>query len=248
MKVAAMETTSTSLGDTVETSASKDGESTGDKDESEQAGHGVNDDAKAPEEGNAKESPPKSTDEQKTTDKLASGHYTRSKDPKAKKDGNKKKRSRKSRQRRTPKIFLDSISVVIPLDVTADLKIAIQRTRAKRIKSIYKRFPVLKKEKRKRDEENNDEPMLDDEDDDNKDKDSKAQQQPKKKKKLENVPQPEQYGSVLDYLEAKYVKGVQLEDMDEDGRNSTDDKSEGQGSVYSGGSFLDDTDLQRDVA
>jgi len=68
-----------------------------------------------------------------------------------------------------------------------------------------------------------------------------------KKKKMENVPQPDQFGSVLDYLEAKYVKGVMLEEDDDDAP-ILDDRSEGQGSVYSKDSFLDDTDLQRDVA
>jgi len=145
----------------------------------------------------------------------------------------------------TPKIFQDAITVFIPLDVTADLKIAIKKTRAKRIVSIFKRFPSLKKEAKNLDENNND-PILDDDEEENpKDKDDK--QPPKKKKKLENVPHPDQFGSVLDYLEAKYVKGVMLEEED-DAPILDDEKSEGQGSVYSKDSFLDDTDLQRDVA
>jgi hypothetical protein len=145
----------------------------------------------------------------------------------------------------TPKIFQDAITVFIPLDITADLKIAIKKTRAKRIASIFKRFPSLKKEAKNLDENNND-PILDDDEEENpKDKDDK--QPPKKKKKLENVPHPDQFGSVLDYLEAKYVKGVMLEEED-DAPILDDEKSEGQGSVYSKDSFLDDTDLQRDVA
>jgi hypothetical protein len=145
----------------------------------------------------------------------------------------------------TPKIFQDAITVFIPLDVTADLKIAIKKTRTKRITSIFKRFPSLKKEAKNLDENNND-PILDDDEEENpRDKDDK--QPPKKRKKLENVPHPDQFGSVLDYLEAKYVKGVMLEEED-DAPILDDDKSEGQGSVYSKDSFLDDTDLQRDVA
>ena len=143
----------------------------------------------------------------------------------------------------TPKIFQDAITVLIPLDVTADLKIAIKKTRAKRIASIYKRFPSLQREAKNLDENNNpkvDDPMLDDDEDD--------KQPPKKKKNLENVPQPDQFGSVLDYLEAKYVKGVMLEEEDDAPPILDDEKSEGQGSVYSKDSFLDDTDLQRDVA
>jgi hypothetical protein len=158
----------------------------------------------------------------------------------------------KKQRYHTPKIFQDAVTVLIPLDVTADLKIAMKKTRAKRILSIYKKFPSLKKETKKLDDKNNlkddDEPMLDDEEEENaKEKDDK--QPPSKKKKMENVPQPDQFGSVLDYLEAKYVKGVMLEEDDEDGAPiGLDDKSEGQGSVYSRDSFLDDTDLQRDVA
>lgn len=151
-----------------------------------------------------------------------------------------------SKQRyHTPKIFQDAITVLIPLDVTADLKIAIKKTRAKRIASIYKRFPSLKTQAKNPDENSNpnvDDPM-DEEEEEN------AKEQPlKKKKKLENVPQPDQFGSVLDYLEAKYVKGVMLDEDDDAGPILDDEKSEGQGSVYSKDSFLDDTDLQRDVA
>ena len=56
-------------------------------------------------------------------------------------------------------------------------------------------------------------------------------------------PQKKQFGSMLDYLEAKYVRGVVL-DEDEDAEASDDDKR----SLYSESSFLDDTQLKRDVA
>jgi hypothetical protein len=161
------------------------------------------------------------------------------------------KKRKASKKHRQHKIFQDTISVLIPIDVTADLKIAIQKTRTKRIERIYKRFPSLKKEVKKSSDDENDEPMLDDEDEDNKEttKEKDLAKNPvKKKKPLAHVPQPSQFGSVLDYLEAKYVKGVMLGDEEEEGEGALDDKSEGAGSVYSGGSFLDDTDLQRDVA
>lgn len=163
------------------------------------------------------------------------------------------KKRKASKKHRQHKIFQDTISVLIPIDVTADLKIAIQKTRTKRIESIYKRFPSLKKEVKKSSDDENDEPMLDDEDEDNKETTREkdlAKNPVKKKKPLAHVPQPSQFGSVLDYLEAKYVKGVMLGDEEEDGEGTLDGKSEGEGagSVYSGGSFLDDTDLQRDVA
>lgn len=152
------------------------------------------------------------------------------------------KMTSKRKQNHVPKIFLDSITVLIPIDVRADLKIAIQKTRQKRIQSIQKRFPSLRKEAKKS-EIDGKEALSDEEDDDMKDG-LKKNQQPSKPT---HVPQREQYGSVLDYLEAKYVRGVMLGD-EEDDEEIVDDASEGQGSVYSKGSFLDDTDLQRDVA
>ena len=156
----------------------------------------------------------------------------------------------KKQRYNTPKIYQDSITVIVPLDVTADLKIAIKKTRAKRITSIFKRFPYLQKKAKSLDEKNSlkiyDDPMVDDDEEENAREKNDKQQPSNKRKKLENVPQPDQFGSVLDYLEAKYVKGVMLEE--EDNAPILDDKSEGQGSVYSKDSFLDDTDLQRDVA
>lgn len=169
---------------------------------------------------------------------------------------------RKSRP--IPKIFHDAISVIIPLEVTVDLKVAMEHTRAKRIQSIFKRFPALKKAVKKwkhsQELQNDDDVLMDDDDASNsnnksstgnKDPNSEGKENnkplKKKKKVLAHVPQPEQYGSVIDYLEAKYVRGVMLGDENGDGE-SMDDGSEGQGSVYSAGSFLDDTDLRRDVA
>ena len=87
----------------------------------------------------------------------------------------------------TPKIFRDAITVFIPLDVTADLNIAIKHTRAKRISSIYKRFPSLQKEAKKLDEKNSmkddDDPMIDDDEEDNA-KEKEDKQLLKKRKKL----------------------------------------------------------------
>jgi hypothetical protein len=147
------------------------------------------------------------------------------------------------------KIFQDSVSVFIPIDVRVDLKIAIEKTRQKRIKSIHKRFPSLKKEAKKAENRKEDSILAEDEEDEanqNSEKKDSSDQQQKNRNNLTHVPQREQYGSVVDYLEAKYVRGVQLGDEDEE--EIMDDVSEGQGSVYSKGSFLDDTDLQRDVA
>ena len=43
------------------------------------------------------------------------------------------------------KVFSDAIAVEIPLDVTADLGVAIRRTRDKRLQLLYQVFPSLKK-------------------------------------------------------------------------------------------------------
>jgi hypothetical protein len=61
-----------------------------------------------------------------------------------------------------------------------------------------------------------------------------------------HVPQKKDFGSMIEYLEAKYVQGVTVPDADllvEEGASE-----EGNGSVYSENSFFDDTDLQRGVA
>lgn len=158
-----------------------------------------------------------------------------------------KNKTANRKQHHVPKIFQDSITVLIPIDVRADLKIAIQKTRQKRIQSIQKRFPSLKKEANKPQEEGNEELAEDAEDDKDEPQDQKTKKNRQQKNKPAHVPQRERYGSVLDYLEAKYVKGVMLGD-EEDEEENIDDASEGQGSIYSKGSFLDDTDLQRDVA
>lgn len=152
------------------------------------------------------------------------------------------------------KLFQDSICVNIPMEVTADLGVAIKRTRAKRIKEIYENFPALKKEEPLEDQENKEE--LDSEDDEeNKEKtnEEKAQAPPKKKSKPDShVPQKQHYGNVIDYLEAKYVRGVMLQDDQDaaagDGDDNQEDHDE-KGSVYdSESSFLDDSLLKRDVA
>jgi len=131
--------------------------------------------------------------------------------------------------------------VNIPIEgVTADLGIAAKRTREKRIKALYEEFPSLKKEEP---QEEKDE--LDSEDDEeNKDKKMDIEDT---KKANPLVPQRKQYGNVLDYLEAKYVRGVMLEEDEEmiEDEESVNEK----GSVYdSESSFLDDSLLKRDVA
>lgn len=153
------------------------------------------------------------------------------------------------RRRHPPKIFDDAITILVPLEVTADLKVAVKHTREKRIKAIFKLFPSIQKQIKKSDKTADEDAEVDGEENDEESKaEEKSSASSKVRKKLENIPQPERFGSVLDYLEAKYVKGVMLDENGDEDDADLEDRSEGQGSVYSKDSFLDDTDLQRDVA
>lgn len=132
-------------------------------------------------------------------------------------------------------LYQDAITVEIPMNLTADLGIVIRHTRKKRIAGILAQFPSLKKKEvvleTKEEAEEGKEG-----DDDKKDLDA-------------NLPQRHQYASVLDYLEAKYVRGVVLQEEGDEGTAGAEEEDEKAGSVYdSDGSFLDDTLLQRDVA
>jgi hypothetical protein len=149
------------------------------------------------------------------------------------------------------KLFQDSIVVNIPMNVTADLGIAIKRTRDKRIKALYEQFPSLKTEEPQMEKEELD--SEDDEEDKEKATGNEAEEKDgDKKKKVKksavnpHLPQRNQYGNVLDYLEAKYVRGVMLQDEAE---LEDQEEEEERGSVYdSDGSFIDDSLLKRDVA
>ena len=131
--------------------------------------------------------------------------------------------------------------VNIPLDVTADLGVAIKKTRAKRIQALYQSFPSLL-EKRAAEKKQEEEVHHDDSDPE----DDKPL--PPRKPSAPNMPQRDQYGSVLDYLEAKYARGVMVPDEDdEEGTSGTGEDD--RGSVYdSESSFLDDSLLKRNVA
>ena len=168
-----------------------------------------------------------------------------------------RRRSARRAQRRYRRLFQDSVTVQIPLTVTADLGVAVQRTREKRVTGLYEQFPALK---RSGDDDDDADPQEDDgpgaslldkklkgEATTTVDEDGKKK---KKLQKLKHVPQRDEYASVLDYLEAKYVQGVVVDDGASAGGETgdNDDDDEGQGSVYSETSFLDDTGLQRTVA
>ena len=170
-------------------------------------------------------------------------------------------------------VFQDAITVTIPIGVTADLGVVLRRTRNKRIAALYQAFPSLKQENKKAggsdEEDGADSDEMEGTGDSgvtNGDGDGVAEKKKKAKKRSKPiaandfVPHREQYGSIIDYLEAKYTRGVMIHDEDglagdkgvegEDSQrdDDDDDDDEGQGSVYSETSFLDDRDLQRDVA
>lgn len=150
------------------------------------------------------------------------------------------------------KLSLDAVSVRIPISVTADLGVVLQRTRKKRIEALQQAFPELKEADTVENEADR-HAMAEDENSkgDTTEKGEETLQEKKegtKKKtgshKINHVPQAREYANVLDYLEAKYVQGVMIDDAEEE----MGEADEGQGSVYSETSFLDDTDLQRNVA
>ena len=149
----------------------------------------------------------------------------------------------------TRKLFQESILVQIPLNATADLGVAMRRTRAKRVEGLLKAFPHLNKKSTQVDDDNAAQLELSDgaKGDTTLDKsegeEEKAKASAKQNNRKKNQPQPGDFGNIVDYLEAKYVQGVMVDDS-----GSEDDNDEGQGSVYSETSFLDDTDLQRTVA
>mmetsp|Transcript_21973 Transcript_21973/g.64972 ORF Transcript_21973/g.64972 Transcript_21973/m.64972 type:complete len:740 (-) Transcript_21973:234-2453(-) len=144
------------------------------------------------------------------------------------------------KRRRRPRRVSDTITVIVPLDVTADLGVAVRRARAKRIRKLREMHPEIFPGKRKRDGsgEEDDEAAAVDEDEDDEEEKKGGSDEPKRKKKKKSVadgggagggddeedeelgsaplvPRKEQYGSVLDYLEAKYVRGVMIAGPDD---------------------------------
>ena len=153
-------------------------------------------------------------------------------------------RLQKRKERRCKYLCSGSIFVNVPMTVTADLGVALRRGREHRIQALYRHFPQLQTKTTANGVDGND--QVDHENGPKRDKAAP-------KKILRHVPQPHEYANVIDYLEAKYVQGVVIsDDLDEyddkSGGNMEEDDEEGQGSVYSETSFLDDTGLQRTVA
>eukprot|EP00978_Attheya_sp_CCMP212_P049592 scaffold686035_cov67-Attheya_sp.AAC.1 len=204
--------------------------------------------------------------------------------------GRSKRRGDKMGARRFP--VKDTIVCHIPLHVTADLGIALRRTRIKRVTKLRSLFPQLvvaaiavssnaATTARQDGEAQHDDEDEDSDGDGEKDKDKDlneegAPKQTKTAKKNPNcsdgkdlfkgagslVPRREQYGNVLDYLEAKYVRGLMIPDLDEQRKlagddvshltagddDDDDDSSDGPGSIYSEWSMMDDALLRTEVA
>jgi len=188
-----------------------------------------------------------------------------------------------------PKLPRDSVLAFIPLTVTADLGVAMRRVRPKRIARLKSLYPSLFEKKNGAIIGGGNTAAAEDSgaevsrsDGDESDNEESSQQKRKKEETesmdISRVPQRDQFGSVLDYLEAKYVKGVMIEDLDERIRQKKKQKKKQEaqagdrttmerngsdiennmsvlsdsaaGSCYSddSGGFINDSELQSEVA
>lgn len=180
-------------------------------------------------------------------------------DPESKEESSshsRRKRQRRREKRARDKLFQDCISVEIPLECTADLTVALRHTRKKRIAALLKAYPSLRvvgdmAVTPKNNNSNNTASGEDHTKTNQQEEDTSTPVVDKEKKVPYGSNNRNNYSSVIDYLEAKYVKGVMIdddEDADGDNGGSAHNDGDDKGSVYSESSFLDDTDLQRDVA
>mmetsp|Transcript_16727 Transcript_16727/g.31696 ORF Transcript_16727/g.31696 Transcript_16727/m.31696 type:complete len:585 (+) Transcript_16727:80-1834(+) len=178
--------------------------------------------------------------------------------------------------RKGSRIPSDSMIVHIPIDVTADLGVAMKRVRAKRIAKYKQLFSNRVEEKSfQMEEQEEEEDKEEDEEDEMKletpksgvENGHKSKGLTKETKKddlnLDSIGSEvrrEQFSSIVDYLEAKYARGIMIHDLDERIRkkkkqnNGGDDLSvlsdSEAGSCYSEDSdnFIDDSDLRTDIA
>jgi hypothetical protein len=170
----------------------------------------------------------------------------------------------------------DSILIEVPLSVTADLGVALKRTRRKRIKRIQDWVSSAPGKKQKGDnnkaavKKKSDPPTNDkngkgggDSCSDSDDLDNDGDKSEKDitldyddDDALGKTPKRNQYVSVVDYLEAKYVRGVMIADYDdrEQAKIQSNDvqeepDSEGDNSCYDDeDGFIDDSLIVEDVA
>lgn len=131
------------------------------------------------------------------------------------------------------KLPRDSVIAYIPLSVTADLGIAMRRVRAKRIAQIKEICPELfqppnttKDQDAASTTASQDQPVLennDSENDESQDEYDNDDENNKNRKSItshsnnnsNSIIRREQFGSIVEYLEAKYARGVMIDDLDE---------------------------------
>ncbi|GKY99548.1 hypothetical protein MPSEU_000909100 [Mayamaea pseudoterrestris] len=174
----------------------------------------------------------------------------------------------------------DAISFEVPLNVTADVGVAMKRTRERRLAALQQSIPSVNvanttlptnvktsSEEKKMpgdgidgDGDSDDDSMADAANNNVTSPDAAdASTQPAGKKRKRRtreelrpqsiMPRRSDFGNMYDYLEAKYVQGVMVNDDDDRNiNNGVGDDDEGAGSVYSETSFFDDSDLRRTVA
>lgn len=148
------------------------------------------------------------------------------------------------------KLPRDSMIAYIPLSVTADLGVAMRRVRAKRISKIRKLCPSLfqtihtntNSSKNNNKDHGKDDAMEGDEgtmasqksdDDSDRDGGNAAGSDKKEISGSGGVIRREQFGSIVEYLEAKYAKGVMIDDLDERIRERKKQKKKKKGGVAS---------------
>lgn len=173
-----------------------------------------------------------------------------------------------NRDRKGIRFPSDSMIVHIPIDVTADLGIAMKRVRAKRIAKYKQLFsnsiPVEEKVSGGEEGEKEEQETLENSaGNGHKTKDLMLKKTDQDDLNLEIVGSEvrrDQFSSMVDYLEAKYARGIMIHDLDERIRKKKKQNSGGDdlsvlsdseaGSCYSEDSdnFIDDSDLRTDIA
>eukprot|EP00804_Cyclotella_cryptica_P004117 CCRYP_016853-RB/>CCRYP_016853-RB protein AED:0.02 eAED:0.02 QI:102/1/1/1/1/1/2/489/587 len=148
----------------------------------------------------------------------------------------------------------DSILIHVPLHVTADLGVAMRRTRRKRVRRIQRWVESVteKGEETEKavvgettknplslDKKGTDESVSDN---DEGKKERRSSLDIDDDESNVGPPRREQYGSVLDYLEAKYVRGVVIADYDANGERVKRKKSEWSGKEKSESDEVSDSD------
>lgn len=166
------------------------------------------------------------------------------------------------------KIPSDSMIVHIPIDVTADLGVAMKRVRAKRIARYKQLFSIPDSTARENSSQQVvDTPMSDAVENGSKPSTNLIRETEKDASSgLDDIKGSEvrrdQFSSMVDYLEAKYARGIMIHDLDERIRKKNKKKQQSggddlsvlsdseAGSCYSEDSdnFIDDSDLRTDIA